>query len=117
MICSTPMNSGDKFENLLLKSVWERVEGCILEWVLHKLEDFGPFLGLSYEGFEVEIIELFNSIEYCKLRNDKVDGSSLVGGKRLLKELKKLESSINYDRKVGGSKEVGESRGEEILFK
>jgi len=43
--------------------VTERDEECILEWVLHKLEEFGLFVGLSYEGLEEETLELFKAIE------------------------------------------------------
>lgn len=41
----------------LFGSVWNRDEENLLAWLLEKLDDFGPFLGLSFEGFE-ETLEL-----------------------------------------------------------
>lgn len=62
-----------------------------------KCWEFGPFLGLSYDGFEEEIRELFKNIE-GHMKRKEVDSIKSTGGKRLIHELKKLESSVNYDR-------------------
>lgn len=40
----------------------ERNVEFVSEWVLLEVE-FGPFLGLLYDGFKDEIKELFKSIE------------------------------------------------------
>lgn len=87
-----------------------RVTECngeiLSEWVLSKLGDFGPFLGMSYEGFEDEVMCLFRKIEFRR----KGFGSQAcvldpLVDKKLRKELKKLESNLNYERKGGGGEE------------
>lgn len=97
--CVTPNHRINKQDCLLLEVVLERDEVFILEWVLHNLEKFGPFLGLSYEGFEVETKELFKAIELLRRKSISDEGSKSVGDKHLQKELKKLENSVNYDCK------------------
>lgn len=58
--------------------------------VLQKLEKFGLFLGMSYEGFEEDIKKLFMAI-LRRRHNGGIDvGSKSTGGKRLLKKLKKF---------------------------
>lgn len=42
---------------LLEQGVENRDEDFISEWVLHKLEDLGFFLGLSYDGYELGVGE------------------------------------------------------------
>lgn len=44
---------------LLLKGVNERNRERIFEWVLGKMDEFGPFLGLSFDGLEAKTMELF----------------------------------------------------------
>lgn len=100
---------------MLLKSITERDEECVLDWVLHKLMEFGPFLGLSYEGFEVEIMELFKSIEHRRRYEEREVDLRSTSGKRLINELKKLESSVN--RKGGGLSQGCVCRGKGIVIK
>lgn len=46
-------------------------EDLILDWVLSKMEGFGKFLGLSYEGFEEEAQELFQATVKGRLQELK----------------------------------------------
>lgn len=86
--------------NFFLQGVAKRNEEFLLSWVVSKLEDFGPFLGFSFEGFEKEVVELFRLIERKRgMCHDVVDPNSVVG-KKLRRELKKLESGVNYDKKI-----------------
>lgn len=84
-------------EVLLLKGVNKRDEDCISEWVLQKVKEFDPFFGMSYEGFENEAFELFKAIESRRRKEVCVSNQASGGSKRLINELKKLESSVNYD--------------------
>lgn len=89
----------------------------LLEWVLLKMEEFGSFLGLSYDGFEAKIVKLFKAIKGRKMHNENEYGTKSARGKQLLKELKKVESNINNDRKEGRMNECGDRRGKGIVFK
>lgn len=70
-------------------------------------------MGLSYEGFEQEVMSLFKTIEKRRMALDVVE-SKLVECKRFKNELKKLESSINYDRKMEGTSVGGMRKGKGI---
>lgn len=48
---------------MFLHGVRARDEDVCFEWVLLKMEEFCSFLGLSYEGFESNIKNLFKEIE------------------------------------------------------
>lgn len=96
--CVTSAHKFDEGDRLLVKGVSERNDEFASEWVIQKVE-FGMFLGLSYDGFEDGIKELFKSIESRKRNCEGVEGHKLASVKCLKKELKKLESSANYDRK------------------
>lgn len=62
-------------------------------------------MGLSFEGLEKEVVDLFKRIERRRgLGGDLVESNSLIA-KKLRNELKKLESTINYDARSGGSHE------------
>jgi hypothetical protein len=79
--------------------------------VLEQLQEFGRELGVSFEGFEEELLILLKAIE--DRRNSH---SGLGGDKRKMqksggkgsRELKNLISTINHD--AGGSKNRGSSR-------
>lgn len=77
--------------------------------------EFGPFLGLSYEGFEEEVVCLFRKIE---MRRRGASPNDLRVEKRLKKELKKLESTVNYERKRGekSARRSRKDRGALILL-
>lgn len=51
-------------EIMFLNGVKARDEELCFEWVILKMEEFGSFLGLSYEGFESNIKTLFKAIEH-----------------------------------------------------
>lgn len=109
----SPIWCGDS-NSLLIKGVRVKDEKCVSEWVLNKMEEFGPFLGMSFDGLENETIELFKRIELrrsCGLLG--VECWSLVS-KRLKIELTKLENSVNYEKKVGWLSEGCLRRGKAI---
>lgn len=93
--------------NFSSMGVVERDEKMLSEWVVNKLGDFGPFLGLSYEGFEDEILGLFTRVVLSRDKGRSGGDSNLVLCKRLENELKKLECKVNYDRKEGRSSARG----------
>lgn len=74
-------------------------------------------MGLSYDGFETKIIELFKSIEQRRRREEREVDPRSAHGKRLINRLKKLESSVNYDGKGGGLSQGGVRRGKGIVIK
>lgn len=84
--------------------------GCSIKW-----RKFGPLLGLSYEGFEDDIKELFKAIE-LRRTNIVEEGSKSVGGKCLLKELRSLRV-VNYMHKMGDSSVGIDRRGKGIKLK
>lgn len=94
----TPVK-GWEGDQLLLKGIEDRDEDCISDWVIGKIEEFGPFLGMSFEVLEEETMNLFRLIEKnCRGMNG-TGGSRSVESKRLKSELRKLECGINYGRK------------------
>lgn len=70
----TPRNMSNNQDCLFLRGVMERNEEALFEWVLHKLEKFRHFLGLSFEGFEAEVKELFKAIELRRKKCIKFNG-------------------------------------------
>ena len=93
-----PLNGGDSVKNILC----ENHDGCfkISDWVNGRYKAFGKLVGVSYEGYEREVIALLVSIEarrnqrkpaHAEHRTPKKQGNK---GHR---ELKGLVSSINYD--------------------
>lgn len=82
--------------------VLERGEEMLSEWVFIKLGEFSSFLGLSYEGFEEEILGLFKRIVMKRGRNTSEGVANSVLCRKLKNELKKLECDVNYDQINGG---------------
>lgn len=77
----------------------ERNEEIFSEWLVNKLSDFGPFLGMSYEGFKDEVIGLFRWIEFQRRgRGSHGRGPDSVIDKKLRMKLKRLESRVNYEK-------------------
>lgn len=95
--------------------VVERDKEMLLEWVLNKLAKFGPFLGLSYKGFEEEILVLLKRIVMKRDRDASGGTSNSALMKRLRNELKKLEFNVNYDRQDGSSSVGGSRKGKGFL--
>uniref|UniRef100_A0A2N9IC54 Reverse transcriptase domain-containing protein n=1 Tax=Fagus sylvatica TaxID=28930 RepID=A0A2N9IC54_FAGSY len=79
------------------------------DWVREKYQEFGEYLGASYEGYESEIMGLLYAIEQSGLKKSE---GTLVTPKvtskpsRGARELKNLVSSINYE---GGSSKSAKS--------
>lgn len=59
-------------------------------------------MGLSCAGHETELMKLFIALEKERMRIPSV--SSLRLGGKLMRELKGLETSVNYDGKMGTSR-------------
>lgn len=54
--------------------VVERNEEKLADWMLNKLGEFVPFLGLSYEDFKEEILGLFRKIVMKRERSSNWGG-------------------------------------------
>lgn len=80
------------------------------------MREFGLFLGISLEGIENETMELFQLIESRRVKGISGSGTKSVESKRLKNESKKLESSVNYDKRGGRLCEGGERCGKGTLY-
>lgn len=94
----------------------ERNEEALSAWVMNKLKHFGPFLRLSFEGFEEEMVELFRRIEKNSKEVKGEDPIEDVQEKGLRSKLNKLESSVNYDRREGTRNVEGSNKGKGIVL-
>lgn len=86
----------------------------VSEWVQSRVKGLSKLLGVSYEGFEDEILNLFSRIE-SKRRDRGVFSSrrKVVSPGSRRRELRKLEWTINYEVGERNYAEVegGESNG------
>ncbi|KAF8402677.1 hypothetical protein HHK36_010766 [Tetracentron sinense] len=73
------------------------------KWVLDHIADFGKFLGLSYEGRDSEVLDLFRSLEPQggSPRGHSSPRSQDGQNKRLTNELRRLSSSMNFSTSIG----------------
>lgn len=111
----TPERNGWGNNCRFLEGVANRNEDLLSEWVIKRLGEFGSFLGLSFEGFEKEAMDLFRRTESRRgLGDNLADLNSLVA-KKLRSEFQKLENTINYEVRSGGSSEKCLRYGERIL--
>ena len=87
-------------------------KGLVFEnWEDSCLVKFSEFLGFSTVGIEKEILGLLRKME-ARQQNEKKKG--IVTTTRCERELKKLVSSINYNRR-DKLKEGGRNRGNLLL--
>lgn len=86
-------------------------------WVLRQVKDISKRLGISFEGMEEKVEDLFREIErrraISSTRSRSITRQTLRRGCR---ELKNLYSAINYEssvgkRKVSGRRSRMEGRG------
>lgn len=111
----SPIRAVEAEQCLFFKGVEDHNNEILSNWVFTKLREFGPFLGLSYEGCEKEIVDLFRFIER-QSRKGMGDGESMsMMNKRLKSELKRLESSVNYDRKAVTAGKEGTRKGKGVV--
>ncbi|RVW60701.1 hypothetical protein CK203_053052 [Vitis vinifera] len=68
-----------------------------LNWEESSLVRFSQFLGFSTEGLEVEIL---NFLDKIRKRKEKIIGKGFLEASRFERELKRLECSVNYERKL-----------------
>ncbi|RVW52585.1 hypothetical protein CK203_068808 [Vitis vinifera] len=68
-----------------------------LNWEESSLVRFSQFLGFSTEGLEVEIL---NFLDKIRKRKEKIIGKGFLEASRFERELKRLESSVNYEREA-----------------
>uniref|UniRef100_A0A2N9G614 Uncharacterized protein n=1 Tax=Fagus sylvatica TaxID=28930 RepID=A0A2N9G614_FAGSY len=76
------------------------------EWVMGQMKAFGELVGASYEGYEEEVISLFQKIELRRPQSRTRAPSQHRGGQSAskgLRELRGLVSSVNYDSKITDS--------------
>ena len=83
---------------------------------MEQLKEFGIAIGVSFKGFELEILNLLKSIKDRRLNQEGQGGDrrkmSKSGGKSS-RELKNLISTINYD--AGAKRSRGTSRERGLL--
>jgi hypothetical protein len=82
-------------------------------WLLHNLKAVGKVLGAYYEGFEDRVERLLLDIE--ERRNQRINDHLEVkkgkrSGPRLSRELKNLNSSINYEGNSASKRSVARDR-------
>lgn len=64
-------------------------------WVLQMVSSFRHMVGVSYESYESELLNLFVALD-----RNRGSGGSITpnrSGAKLMRELKGLKSNINYD--------------------
>ncbi|KAB1205831.1 hypothetical protein CJ030_MR7G027984 [Morella rubra] len=90
------------------------VDGCVgkgsvylSSWVLEMVSSFRHLVGVSCIGYESELLNLFAALELERGSGSKSSGRS--GGK-LLRELKSLECSVNYNGSASGSRKNRKAR-------
>jgi hypothetical protein len=76
--------------------------------ILRLVKDFGHFVGLSCDGYEGKMAAFFEDI--LASNENKAAGSSSSVGKKGMRELNSLFSSINYDAH-SGSASLGRIKG------
>ncbi|KAB1222452.1 Ribulose-1,5 bisphosphate carboxylase/oxygenase large subunit N-methyltransferase, chloroplastic [Morella rubra] len=75
--------------------------GVTSSWVLDMVASFRQLVGVSCEGHEADLVQLFAAFEKERGTGGNTDVRS--GGK-LVRELKALESSVNYETNVYSSR-------------
>ncbi|KAA8542595.1 hypothetical protein F0562_023747 [Nyssa sinensis] len=73
-------------------------------WVMRRIKIVSRSLGVSCRRFEDEITDLFGRIEKANRQQSRGKRES---GSRLHRELQKLKSTVNYDRKEKAGKQKG----------
>jgi hypothetical protein len=83
-------------------------------WALEKYEEFGAYLGASYEGYEAEVMNLLCAIDRSGRKEDTGLTPKPASTKKGTRELKNLISTINYEG--GSSKRQTVNSGGSLLL-
>jgi hypothetical protein len=83
-------------------------------WALEKYEEFGAYLGASYEGYEAEVMNLLCAIDRSGRKEDNGLTPKPATTKKGTRELKNLVSTINYEG--GSSKRQTVNSGGSLLL-
>lgn len=95
------------------KKIRDLIEEEDSRWVLHNIQRINSIFGVTFDGLREQIMEPFKEIEKRKL--EKVKGQRLKvkaknrEGIESSRELRRLQSSINYDNSRKGRTEGRES--------
>jgi hypothetical protein len=84
------------------------------DWVVQRMKIFCHVVGLSREGFEEQMLDLFTTIEASWNQNNMVSIPNFCSktDNRGKIELKRFACSINYDLKGGqNNKDKGKGKG------
>ena len=77
----------------------------VSEQVLQQICEVSKVLGVTFEGHEMEAMHLFTTIELSRRGTTaKADVGRTRQDNRQTRDLQKLEWSVNYEEKSGGSK-------------
>ena len=74
----------------------------ISEWVASKLKSIAGCIGMAFPGYEMETIQLLSRIKKS-LVLDKTTVQRSPPSSRRLRELRKLEFCVSYDRSITSS--------------
>ncbi len=77
-------------------------------WAEENYQEFGAFLGVSYEGYEEEIISLLKAIDARRSQQTRDNGKIAKSGGKGSRELKSLITTVNYE--TGSSRRKGDPR-------
>jgi len=82
------------------------------EWVVESVKNFCKVVGLSCSGFKDKLMELLKDIEAHWYSNRVGHDNNLSAkfGNRGQRKVKRLECSVNYDRKGGLSSRLARKR-------
>ena len=81
---------------------------------MEQLKEFGIAIGVSFKGFELEILNLLKSIEDRRLNQEGQGGDRRKmskSGEKGSRELKNLISTINYDARAITSRGISREKG------
>ena len=89
----------------MVEEVWDDENlnsELVSKWVTSKLKNITGCIGVAFSGYEMEIIQLLSRIEKS-LVPDKATVQRSLPSSRRLRELRRLESGVNYDRLITSS--------------
>lgn len=82
-------------------------------WVVQRVKNLCHLVGLSCDGFEDQMLALFSAIEASRNHTfaGYVSGVCFKAGTKGNQELKRLDSSVNYDNRGQSNRGKGKGRG------
>lgn len=82
-------------------------------WVLRMVNSFRHLVGVSYEGYEQKLVDLFKALEMDRARVCRQ--SFCKSGGKMVRELKGLVSTINYEGQASSTSKRNRKGGGHFL--